>query len=489
MTYRFTPKDKLSISLYNGEDDLDNSRITDSNADGGFGGRFGGGNADFSFISDNIDKSNWGNLGGSVKWSRQWSERFFSNAIVSYSNYFSERNRQNETNITRSDTTIMRTNGSFEKNDLRDISFKLDNEFKLNANNEIDFGVQLTRNEIDYSLTQNDTISLVNRADEGLTASFYVQDKITIADKLILNAGLRANYFSLTSKTYIEPRLSATYLLSEKFKLKAAYGQYNQFATRVVREDIQQGSRDFWVLADGDVIPTSKAIHYVAGMSYETDGYLFDIEAFYKDYSGLTEYSSRQETTGFGPNRSLTINEQFYTGNGVSKGIEFLVQKKFGNFNGWLGYTLSSVDYNFDVFGEESFSANQDQKHEFKAVVTYKYGKFDFSTTFVYGTGRPYTAPVGFYEVGLLDGNTESYFQISDKNALRYPSYHRLDASVNYNMNIGDSKVRIGLSVFNIYNRTNTWYKEYEVIESQLLETDVSLLGLTPSLFFNWTLK
>ena len=409
--------------------------------------------------------------------------------IVSYSNYFSERNRQNETSITRSDTTIVRTSGSFEENDLTDVSFKLDNELKLNANNEVDFGIQLTQNQIDYSLTQNDTISLVDRADEGLTASFYIQDKMTIADKLILNAGVRANYYSLTSKMYIEPRLSMTYLISEKLKLKAAYGEYNQFATRVVREDIQQGSRDFWVLADGEVIPASNSTHYVAGLSFETAGYLFDIEGFYKDYSGLTEYTSRQETSGFGPNRSLVVNEQFFSGTGVSKGIEFLIQKKFGKFNGWLGYTLSTVDYDFDVFGENSFPANQDQQHEFKAVATYQIGKFDFSSTFVYGTGRPYTAPIGFYEVGLLDGNTESYFQISDKNVLRYSSYHRLDASINYNMKLGESKGRLGLSVFNIYNRTNTWYKEYEVIENQLLETDVSLLGITPSLFFNWTLK
>ena len=150
---------------------------------------------------------------------------------------------------------------------------------------------------------------------------------------------------------------------------------------------------------------------------------------------------------------------------------------------------MSTVDYNFDVFGENSFPANQDQQHEFKAVGSYQTGKFDFSATFVYGTGRPYTAPVGFYEVGLLDGNNESYFQISDKNVLRYPSYHRLDASINYNMKLGESKGKLGLSIFNLYNRTNTWYKEYEVIENQLLETDVSLLGLTPSLFFNWTLK
>ena len=59
----------------------------------------------------------------------------------------------------------------------------------------------------------------------------------------------------------------------------------------------------------------------------------------------------------------------------------------------------------------------------------------------------------------------------------------------NYNFNINESKAKIGASIFNVYGRNNTWYKSYDVIEGQLLETDVSLLGFTPSLFFNWSLR
>jgi len=49
--------------------------------------------------------------------------------------------------------------------------------------------------------------------------------------------------------------------------------------------------------------------------------------------------------------------------------------------------------------------------------------------------------------------------------------------------------VSLGLSLTNIYNRKNTWYNEYDVIEGELLETNVSLLGFTPSLFFNWSFR
>ncbi|MFT6809023.1 MAG: ferric enterobactin receptor [Saprospiraceae bacterium] len=487
LTYRFSPKDKVSFSLYNGVDDLDNSRITDSNAF--TGGRFGGENATTSFVNDNIDLSNWGNLGGSAKWSRQWSDKFYSNTTLSYSNYYSERDQNSETNITRADTIIVRRTGSYENNDLTDLTFKIDNEYKINQNNQLGFGLQYTYNDIKYDYNQNDTITLVNRDDQGLTASFYIQDRITINDKLILSAGLRTNYYGPTSKLYLEPRASATFLVNEKFKLKGAFGKYNQYATRVVREDIQQGSRDFWILADDTTIPTSSSTHFILGASYETNGILFDVEAYHKNYDGLSEYTNRLETSGFGPNQSLSIDERFYTGSGYSRGLEFLVQKKHNKFTGWVSYTLGEVKYDFDDFGDKSFFANQDERHEFKIVGSYRLKNFDLSSTFVYGSGKPYTAPLGFYELTLLDGSTEPYFEISEKNILRNPAYHRLDLSANYNFNIGESKVKIGVSVFNVYNRNNTWYKEYEVIESQLLETDVSLLGLTPSLFFNWTLK
>ncbi len=487
-TYRFSNKDKLSFSIYNGEDDLDNSRITDSsNLSGGFG-PFGG-ESSTSFVNDNYDISNWGNIGGSLRWSHQWNNQLYTNTTLSYSNYFSERDRTNEIEITTADTLITRSSGSFEKNDLKDVTLSIANEYKINQYNQLDFGLQITNNDIEYNLTENDSVDLISRADNSVIAAAYIQDKITLGNSLIVQGGLRVNYYGLTEKIYLEPRANFTYLLNEKIKFKGAFGIYNQFATRVIREDISQGSRDFWVLADDDLIPTSKATHYILGASYESSGYLFDVEFFRKDYNGLSEYTTRFESNGFGPNQSLEVSEQFFQGTGISEGAEFLLQRKFGKFSGWLGYTLSRVEYDFPDFSDQPFYANQDQRHEFKVVGSYRIKNWDFSGTFVYSTGTPYTAPVGYYNIELLDGNDAEYFQVSDKNALRYPSYHRMDLSANYNFNMGESKTKLGLSIFNLYGRKNTWYKEYEVIEGELIETDISLLGFTPSLFFSWSLN
>ncbi len=484
VTYRPTEEDRISISFFNGQDNLDNSRNLDNSS---FGGRFGG-NLNFNFQSNNTDLTNWGNWGSSAKWSHRWSDRFYTNANLSYSNYYSQRDRRNETTIDRGDSTITRTNGNYEYNDLKDVTFKVDNEYKLSRNNQLEFGFQTTFQDIIYEYTQNDTIQVLDRADEGWTSSLYIQDRITIQDRLILKGGLRASHYSVTDQMYLEPRFNFTYLLSDQMKMKGAWGKYYQFATRIVREDIQQGSRDFWLLANDQNVPISSSYHYILGTSFETGTWLFDVEGYYKTLDGLSEYTTRLVSSGFGPGRALNFEEFFYTGTGEAKGIEFLLQKKVGKFTGWIGYTLGEVLYDFEAFGDEPFHANQDQTHELKIIGNYKLGRWTFGATFIYATGRPYTAPTGYYEVPLLDGTTADFFEVSDKNGLRLPAYHRFDLSATHDFNMGTSKASLGLSIFNLYNRSNVWYKEYEVIEGELLETNVSLLDFTPSLFFNWSL-
>lgn len=485
ITFKPSDKDIISLSFFNGQDDLDNSRNTDNSA---FPGR--GGNLNFDFQQNSIDLTKWGNWGSSLKWSRRWSDKWYTNFNISYSNYYSERDRSNETTVTRSDSTFTRSNGTYESNDLRDYTLKLDHEVKLTQNNQLEFGLQSTYNDIKYNFTQNDTLSVLDRLNQGWTHSLYLQDRQVFRDKLILKGGIRASQYTVTEQLYLEPRASLTYLVNNQIKLKGAWGIYNQFATRVVREDIQQGSRDFWILADDQDVPIGQSTHYIAGLSYETPKYLFDVESYYKTLDGLTEYSTRFVPSGFGPDRSLDYEEFFYTGTGVAKGVEFLLQKKKGKMSGWVGYTLGEVKYDFEAFGDEPFFANQDQRHELKVVANYKLSpKFTLSGTFIYATGRPYTAPTGYYQVSLLDGSTADFFEVSEKNALRLPDYHRLDLSASYDFNMFGGKANLGLSLFNLYNRSNVWYKEYEIIEGELLETDITLLDFTPSLFFNWKLR
>jgi len=80
-----------------------------------------------------------------------------------------------------------------------------------------------------------------------------------------------------------------------------------------------------------------------------------------------------------------------------------------------VGYTLSEVEHTFPELSDTPFPALHDQTHEFKLVTNYKVGRWDLAGTWVYGTGKPYTAPIGGYEITLLDGSTNSYVSVGEK--------------------------------------------------------------------------
>jgi hypothetical protein len=211
-----------------------------------------------------------------------------------------------------------------------------------------------------------------------------------------------------------------------------------------------------------------------------------DAEAYLKNMDGLSEYTLRfQPAAGRGDYADF-----FYEGTGKAKGIDFLLQKKKGRYNGWISYTLAEVTNNFDVYGPKAFHASNDIRNEFKIVHNYRIGRFDLSLCWMYMTGKPYTAPTGGYQVTLLDGTKQTYFNVSEKNALRLPDYHRLDVAVTLNIGRpGKFNGAIGLSFFNLYDQTNIWYKNFDIVENEIVETDVNYLGFTPNLSLSIKLK
>ena len=484
-TYCPSSKDILSLSIFNGTDKLDNSSSMSAPS-------FGASNSNFNMSSTDLTK--YGNIGSSLKWSRKWNDKIYGNSILSYSNYFSDRNRSQERSMTNeSGETTTTNNGVFENNDLKDFSFKTDYQWDLFNFSQLQFGGFGTYFDINYSYAQNDTSTVLDRLNNAILGGVYLQNKIKLFnDKVLFLPGIRASYFETTKKMYYEPRASISYNITKKLTLKGSTGKYYQFSNRVTREDIMSGSKDFWLLSDGKTVPVSSAIHYIIGLSYETVNCLFSAEAYYKKINNLTEYSLRFNPSPMG----VSYNENFFNGYGYSRGIEFLAQKKSGKFNGWVSYTIGEACNHFDIYSDSYYPANQDVTHEFKVVSLYQYKRWDFSATWIFATGRPYTAPSGAYSITLLDGTTQDFFTVTSKNGLRLPDYHRCDISANYKLlagSKGDKKRReigyVGFSIFNLYNRKNIWYKQYTIEDGEILETNINYLGITPNLTLSFKLR
>jgi ferric enterobactin receptor len=498
LTFQPTKKDILAISTFNGTDNMDNSA---TNSVQGFGGRGpGGGQAGggIDLSSTTTDLAKWGNTGASFKWSRKWTEKFYSNSLISYSNYFSDRDNSRTISLTRNGTAETQRLGRIESNNLSDLSAKIDFEYKLKQDHQLEFGAMYTQNSIDFNYTQNDTTTILNRNDKGNVLNIYAQDKIKLFDgKLQIIPGIRLTNFSVTAKNYFEPRFSFNYSIMPKFKLKGALGTYYQFVKQINREDISLGNRNFWILANGTNLPVTKSQHIILGASYELANYLFDVEFYQKQNTGISEYTLRfvpQINQGGGPGGQrggggLKVSETFFNGNETIQGVDILVQRKYGDFNGWLGYTLAQASRNIAAFSDKPYYSDQDVRHQFKAVGLYKLKSFDLAATYIFSTGRPYTSILGAYQLTLLDGTTKDFTNPSDKNAQRFINYQRLDLSATYNFRMGS----VGASVFNALNRTNVWYKRFEVIReegvSALQVTDITYLGITPNITLSLKIK
>ncbi len=476
LNYRPSNKDVVALSLYNGRDNLDESRLTTNEIP--FAGESGG-----TLITDIYDVTGWGNLGGSGKWSRQWSPRAYSNLLFAYSEYFSESTRTSllERYAADSDSLLFSGGaGTLEDNWLGDFSLRLDNEFHLTKAHKLDVGLQATRSDVRYENVRNDTLTVFSEDQSAQNVALYVQDIWQLYPSLSLTAGLRGTWYDLTGGMYLEPRASFTYDLGSRIQIKGAYGQYNQFVARVVNENVTEGARDFWLLADEEHVGIQGSTHYILGASYETPSWLFDVEAYRKELEGLSEFSLRFRRGG----AVFVADNLFFGGDGVARGAEFLLQRKTGYVTGWLSYTLAEIEHTFEGLNSgEPFPALHDQPHELKLVSTARLGsRWNVSATWAFATGKPYTTPESQYTLTLLDGSEQTYIHVGEKNGKRLPDYHRLDMAVHYRFPVGLTNVDIGFSVFNVYNRTNVWYREFDLSQSPYVTTDITLLGLTPNL-------
>ena len=478
LSFRPTDKDMISLSTYNGKDFLDQSRVLLREID------FGSKIPVRHITLDIAEQTNWGNKAGSVKWSRQWNSKWYSNLLVAGSEYFSNYDIQAlfQLTIPSMDSLVNEFRAAgVETNRVRDYSFHLDNELQLSEKHKLSFGAAHTITSIEYSAIRDDTINILISNQNSYYTSLYGADTWTPFSKLTLEAGLRASYYELTDDFLYSPRASMGYQLTDKIKIKTAYGLHYQFVNRIINETITEGSRDFWLLADGKLVDVSSATHYIVGASYESNGWLFDVEGYWKELQGLSEFSLRFRTDA-----KFKAEELFFTGSGTTQGVEVLIQKKAGQYSGWLSYTLGQVYHTFPGLNDgDAFYALHDQRHELKLVNSYDIGDWSIAANFVYGSGKPFSEPEGFYTIEQLNGENLQFVSVGKKNGSRIPAYHRLDLSAHHRFAIGKAKADLGVSLFNLYGRKNVWYYKFDFQQTPFLRTDVNYLGFTPNLSFN----
>lgn len=480
-----TGRDILSLSFYTGRDFLDKSRELDFS---GRGGGLTGGGIEFTTRNDE-NVSDWGNIGASFKWGHQW-DLMYTNLLFSGSQFNSifERNLSvNGENVGGGNSEGgARGFGAFAQNEyntVNDYAIRLDNRLPIGNNHDVEFGLLLNSINTDYKANVRDTVSIMDISSKSDVRAFYAQDNWKITENLDITLGLRSTYFSQMDKFYNAPRISFGLDLLPNLRLKGAWGHYYQFINTITNENVLQGSEEFWLSSDENLLP-GFAEHSLLGISYNTPNYLLEVDGYYKNLGNLVEFSRRFTN-------NADFNNYFFFGQGTAKGLEFLAQKKRGNITGWISYTLGQVINTFPNLNDgESFFANHDRNHELKLVGSYKLpNDWILSSTYMFASGNPYTAPMNQFALTMLDNEELNYIHVGDKNGFRLPDYKRLDISLSKKWFSDYGDYEGGISLYNVLNNKNVSYRDYDLDVTPIIASDVTMLGFTPTLFINFKLR
>ncbi|MFT6334784.1 MAG: outer membrane cobalamin receptor [Saprospiraceae bacterium] len=408
---------------------------------------------------------------------------------------------------------------------IKDRGLNFGTKYTISEGNELSVGAQtkfITINPGDLnSISSESPIEPFSvNAEKAQESGFYFQHSFEVGNWLGLSYGLRYSDFRFIGpnsvpaydpllprseenilsfdeygdgdiiKTYngFEPRASLRLSLSESFSFKAGYNRMFQYI-HLISNTATIAPTDTWKLSDAYLEP-QEVTQYSAGLfkNFKDNMIESSIEVFYKDLNNILDYKD---------GATLLLNDNLESallnGKGRAYGVEFYLEKKKGDFTGWLSYTYSRSERKVvGSFPEEIinkgqwYPSNYDKPHTLSLVGNYNLGKrTKVSSIFTYSTGRPATYPEAKFN--YQNGSNIAYYD--DRNGFRVPAYHRLDLSLTFGWDTANKWLAGDwiLSVYNLYGRKNTFSVFFDDVAGAPPQAfRLSILGIPfPSLSYN----
>lgn len=478
VNHRFNDKNKLFLSFYTGHDFfVVKDKATDE-------------------FHSNLD---WGNITATLRYNRMFSPKLFGKFSLNYTQY-----KHYFSNVELFDAK--EKSGYNSTSFVRDGSVKINFDFLPIPAHYIKFGIVGTRHFYQPSFFQiknedaNDYEVLHHFTTLADETAAYFEDDITITQWWKANIGFRFSAFNVDNLWYTspEPRISTRFLIGD-WALKGSYSYMRQYVHLLTSLGLGVPT-DIWVPATAAVPPQS-AEQFALGFSktfakQHTD---ISIEAYHKTMKNLITFQP-------GNNLFINVNETWEesivtNGEGESYGLEFFVHRKKGRLNGWLAYTLSWNQRQFENINQgRVYPADYDSRHDFSFVTNYRLlPKLSFSAVWAYKTGQPITLSTASHV--QINPFTEGITNIDPleihplRNNVRLSDIHRLDLSLNWNKTTKRGRNSIwNFSIYNVYNKVNPVYSQlstkYIYEENQVVDTykilrQVGYIPIMPSVSYS----
>lgn len=471
-SHKFSDRDRLYLSVYNGHDMLD----AHFNEDGD-GNDYSDDYGDYDGDSGNIyEKQNsatnlkWGNTIAAARWNHVFSGRLFSNATVAWNNYSMNINNEFYERLTSDGNRLENKSKVRYKSGISDIYGKFDFDYTPNTANLVKFGAEYMFHSFSPETSDIKMEQLINgvpagdigtgqksgRVMNGHEFSLYAEDDIRLLDWLSINPGVRLTLFATDGKAYFspQPRLSAKAGFGEGFSVKAGYSRMSQYVHLLASMDISLPS-DLWVPITRRIKPVIGDQVSVGGYYTGLNGWEFSVEGYYKKTQNVLEYKDGMIVAG----SSLNWDDKVATGEGRSYGVEFMVQKTIGKTTGHLSYTLAKSERIFrdgSINNGKWYPFKYDRRHDISVSVFHEFSKrCDISANWVFYSGGTTTVPTRMTAAVLPNGEVHYVDYTPSKNNYRLPNSHRLSIGVNLHKKRKHGSSTWNFSIYNVYNQMN----------------------------------
>ncbi len=368
--------------------------------------------------------------------------------------------------------------------------------------NELNYGIETLGFKTDFNY-YNAAKRKIEQQQNTTELAAYLKYKITLS-KIIIEPGLRLQYYASLSKASPEPRIGIKYNMAKNFRVKFAGGLYSQnFVSATSDRDVVNlfygflSSPELGDLPnefDGKTIKSSlqKSWHTILGCEIDlTKKIDLNVEGYIKRNTQLTNLNRNKIYDDIAENYSISDNlkKDFVMETGNAYGADITLKYDFKRTYIWVVYSLGFVN-RFDGFN--TYYPHYDRRHNVNLVATRTFGKgldWEISARWNFGSGFPFSRTAGYYEKLPFDNgvftnptteNGEMGILYGDLNTGRLPDYHRLDITIKKTFELSKNSVlEITFSTTNVYDRENIFY--YDRVKHER----VNQLPIIPSIGAN----
>lgn len=315
--------------------------------------------------------------------------------------------------------------GYYDNVSHKQLSYKANLDYRLNKEQSIQFdaGFYDTEYQLNYDKIQllcTEFIADCSRMRGGRihnnikieTDNSFIGLNHTwqVSDNVQTKLGMQSQYNKYTDETFILPRLSVDYYISDDITITAKYGHFNRMQD-IEKIVPQQGNPK---------LKSQTAKHTSLSFAqYLEDDWSWSFSAYYKKMDKLPRSS------GFNSDKLYTNDIE-----GIAYGIDFLVNKNLtDNWYGWFSLSYSKSERT-DLVRNRTRDYYADTPIIMNLVFSYEINDlWKAGINFTARSGNTYTPITGVY-VNEPDNPVKYIPAYGKVNSERFSMYYRLDMSI-----------------------------------------------------------